>query len=437
MKAADLLLTDAAEVVTMDRGGPGPWRGAATSEDLGVVEGGALAVARGRILAVGPTKEIRARYRAPRRVRLTGQTVLPGLVDAHTHPVFAAWREREYALRCAGADYEAILAAGGGIHASARALSGVPLAALAAQMRGHLDRMLRAGTTLVEAKSGYALTARGEARSLRAMARAARGHPVQVVRTFLGAHVVPEAYRRRRAAYVRLLTEEMLPQVARARLAEFCDVFVEQGAFTPNEARRILDRARRLGLGTKLHVDQFRDGGGAALAARLRATSADHLDATGPAGARALARAGTVGVLLPTAAVFTGLKHRAPGRTLLDAGVAVAVASDFNPGTSPGESLLLCASLATTLFGLTPAEALLGITRNAAAALGREARAGRLGPGRPADLVVLDAPSHLHAPYRIGAALVESVWVRGRRVVWRGRRVGAPTAPAPRKEAPR
>ncbi len=438
MKPVDLLLTDASEVVTCDRGPKGPWRGAARSEDLGLVSDGAVAIRGGRIVAVGPTREIVTGYRARTRVSLAGRTLLPGLVDAHTHPVFARWREQEFELRCAGAHYEEILAAGGGIHASAQALAHASLQDLATSMRAHLDRMLIGGTTLAEAKSGYGLSLEGEVKSLRAMQRAARGHPVQVARTFLGAHVVPTAYRERRAAYVRLVIQEMLPRVAQGGLAEFCDVFVEKSAFTPAEARRILGAAATLGLKAKLHVDQFRDGGGAALAARLGAVSADHLDATGAAGARALARSGTIGVLLPTASVFTGLKHIARARPLLEAGVAIALASDFNPGTSPGESLLLAAALGCTLLGMTPAESILGITRNAAAALDREPQAGRIAVGRRADLVALDAPSHVFAPYRLGSTLVHSVWVRGVLVAQQGRRVQAPHTRSPhRKETKR
>lgn len=423
MRACDLLIEGAAQVVTVDDGRPGPKRGAAAMNDLGVVEDGAVAVKGGRVLAVGPTDVLRRRLRPRRRLDADGRVLLPGLVDAHTHPVFARMREEEFALRCRGAGYEAILAAGGGILASARALQGAPLTALAHGVRRRLDRMLLHGTTTVEAKSGYGLTTESELASLRALRLAARGHPVRVVPTFLGAHALPAAFRHDRRAYVDEVVERMLPAVARERLARFCDVFAEEGAFTIAEARRILRAGVRLGLRPKLHADEFRDGGGARLAASLGAISAEHLGGTGPAGIRALARAGVVPVLLPATCLFLGLERRPDARAMIAAGCAVALATDFNPGSSPTENLSLVAALGCTTLGLTPEEALTAITRNAAAAVGEDARAGRIAAGRPADLVLLDAPSYLHLPYRLGTNLVDTVLVDGAVVVRGGRRV--------------
>jgi len=420
VREADLLLADAAEVVTVDDRRAGPLR-RPSPEDLGVLVDASVAVRRGRVVAIGPAREVRAAWRPRRTISCRGRVVLPGLVDAHTHPVFARMREEEFALRCRGASYEEILAAGGGIYASARALAQASPAHLARVTRSNLERMLRHGTTTVEAKSGYGLGTAGEIASLEALRAAAGDVPIHVVPTLLGAHVVPEAFRSRRSHFVREVIEKMLPLVAKRRLADYCDVFVERGAFTPAEARRISAAAKRLGLGVKLHVDQFRDGRGAALAARLGAISADHLDATNPAGVRALARAGTVAVLLPSAAVFTGLSRRPDARALIDAGVPVALASDFNPGTSPSENLFLAAALGTSLLAMTPEEALVGVTRNAAGAVGRDDRAGRIAVGRPADLVVLDAPSWLHLAYRLGTNLAAEVIVGGRHVVSRGR----------------
>jgi imidazolonepropionase len=421
----DLLLEGAAQVVTLDDGRPGAKRGRAAMNDLGVVEDGAVAVRGGRVVAVGPTDEL-ARTPAPRvRLDAEGRTVLPGFVDAHTHPVFARWREAEFALRCRGASYAEILAAGGGILASAGALQGVPTTALALAVRKRLDRMLLHGTTTVEAKSGYGLTTASELASLEALKLAGRGHPVTVVPTFLGAHALPAEFARRRRAYVDEVVDVMLPRVARRRLARFCDVFVEEGAFTLAEGRRILTAARRLGLGLKIHADEFGDSGGARLAATLQATSAEHLGGTGPAGIRALARAGTVPVLLPGTSLFLGLPKKPDARAMIAAGCPVALASDFNPGSSPTENLALVAALGCTTLGLTPEEAVVAITRNAAAAVGEESRAGRIAPGRRADLVLLDAPSYLHLPYRMGTNLVDRVLVAGRPVVQHGRRVRA------------
>lgn len=420
MRRIDLLLAHASQVVTLD-GGEGPKAGPEAMNDLGVVEGGSVAIHRGRVVEVGPSQELARRYRATRTLACRGRTLLPGFVDAHTHPVFASLREDEFARRCRGATYEQILAAGGGIHASARRLRETPRDELVRGVVGRLDRMLLHGTTVAEAKSGYGLTTASEIKSLEALRRAARGHPVRVVPTFLGAHALPPEHRGDREAYVREVVEEMIPRVARRRLAVFCDVFVEQGAFTVEEARRILAAGRRHGLAPKIHADQFRDGGGARLAAEVRATSAEHLEATGPEGIRLLAAAGVVPVLLPASCLFLGLE-RPRARALIDAGCAVALATDFNPGSSPTENLALVAALGCVELGMTPEETIAAITRNAAAALGLEGEAGRLAKGRRADLVVLDAPSYLHLPYRLGTNLVRTVIVGGRIVVDRGRR---------------
>jgi imidazolonepropionase len=421
VKSADLLLLGASEVVTLDGGRAGPKRGAEMG-DIGVVEDGAVAIRGRRIVAVGRTNEIAGSFRAMRRIFCRGRTVLPGFVDAHTHPAFARMREDEYARRCRGEDYEAILAAGGGIHASADALREMPLDVLADGVEARLDAMLLHGTTAAEAKSGYGLTTAAEVKSLRAIRRAAARHPMTVARTLLGAHVVPREYAHRRGDYVDLVVDEMIPRVAKEKLASFCDVFVERGAFTVREARRILRAGRARGLRPKVHADQFRDQGGARLAAELRAISVEHVDATGPRGIRALAEARVIAVLLPSASLFTGLRHVPDARALIEAGCAVALATDFNPGTSPSENLALAASLGCSLLGMTPEEVVTAITRNAAAATGLEDEHGRIAAGRRANLVVLDAPSYTFLPYRLGTNLVHRVVVDGRTVVLRGRR---------------
>ncbi len=422
MATVDLLLVRASQVVTLD-GGEGPLAGKAAMNELGVIDDGAVAVQAGRIVDVGPTIELARRHRGFRRIGCRGRTILPGFVDAHTHPAFARMREDEFAMRCRGATYEDILAAGGGIHASAKRLRDEPPGRLVASIRRRLDRMLLHGTTVVEAKSGYGLETDAEIKSLRAIGEAARGHPVRVVRTFLGAHAMPPAYRDDRETYIREVIERMIPKVARQRLASFCDVFVEKNAFTVDEARRILQAARAHGLRPKVHADQFRDGGGAALAAEVGAISAEHLDGTGEEGMRRLREAGVVPVLLPASCLFLGLP-RPDARRMIDRGLPVALATDFNPGSSPTENLSLVAALACAELGMTPEEALAGITRNAAAAIGLEAEAGRIAVGRRADLVILDAPSYVHVAYRLGTNLVRSVVVDGKIAVDRGRIVG-------------
>jgi len=344
-------------------------------------------------------------------------------VDPHTHPAFAKMREDEFAMRCRGATYEEIFAAGGGIHASARRLQKEPMARLVAGIRRRFDRMLLHGTTTAEAKSGYGLTTEAELKSLRAIREASRGHPVRVVSTFLGAHAMPPEHKADREVYVKGVIEVMIPQVAEEDLATFCDVFVEEGAFTLAEAARIFEAGRAHGLRPKVHADQFGDGGGADLAATVGAISAEHLDGTGEEGIRRLREAGVVPVLLPAACLFLGLS-RPNARRMIDVGLAVSLATDFNPGSSPTENLSLVAALACAELGMTPEEAVVAITRNAAAAVGLEAEAGQIAVGRRADLVVLDAPSYVFIPYRLGANLVRTVVAGGRIAVDRGRIVG-------------
>jgi imidazolonepropionase len=425
VRTVDLLVLDASQVVTVAAGTPGPARGTEVMNDLGVVDDASVAIDRGRILAIGPTNEITRLFRSTRRVHVAGRAVLPGFVDAHTHPAFSAWREGEFALRCRGASYEAILASGGGILASAKALQRTSENDLVEHLRATFEHMSSHGTTTVEAKSGYGLTPESEAKSLRAIRRAAHGAPVTVVRTFLGAHAIPAAYARTRAAYVRLLVDTMIPRVARERLAQFCDVFCDEAAFTPREAETVLRAGIAHGLRAKVHADEIHDTGGAALAAKVGAVSAEHLGAANPAGIRALAKKGVVPVLLPTTTLFLGLKKRPDARAMIDAGCAVALATDFNPGTSPTANLALAASLGCTTLGLTPEEAVTAITRNGAAALGMADRVGFLAPGMRADLVVIDAPSYVHLPYRLGTNLVRTVIRHGIVVVHEGRRVPA------------
>ncbi|MHC5010647.1 MAG: imidazolonepropionase [Planctomycetota bacterium] len=420
MRTVDLLLHGASQVVTMAGGRKGPRAGTRAMNDVRVVEDGAVAIHRGRVVGVGRSNDVAGRFRAYRRVFCRDRTILPGLVDAHTHPVFARMRENEFAMRCRGATYEEIFAAGGGIHASAEVLQDASEEELARGVRKRLDRMLLHGTTVAEAKSGYGLTTESELKSLRALARGARGHPVRVVPTFLGAHAMPPRYRGNRRAYVREVIEEMIPRVAKRKLAVFCDVFVEDGAFTVAEGRKILEAGLAHGLRPKVHADEFRDGGGARLAAAVGAISAEHLGATKARGIREMARAGVIPVLLPATCVFLGL-DRPNARGMIEAGCAVALATDFNPGSSPTENLHLVAALGCSDLGLTPEEALTAITRNAAAAAGVEDAYGRIAVGRRANLLILDAPTYTHLPYRMGTNLTHMVIVDGKIVAERGR----------------
>jgi len=329
-----------------------------------------------------------------------GRLVIPGLVDAHTHLAFGGWRAGEFSDRIRGRDYLEIAAAGGGIASTVRATRELDEEELLSRAREFLTGMVSLGITTVEAKSGYGLDLETELRLLRVYRRLDEMGPARIVATCLAAHVVPPEWSADRAGYVKLITERILPAVAAEGLAEFCDVFVEDSAFSADEARRICERGRELGLRPKLHVDQLSGSGGAELAASLRAVSADHLEYVSEAGIKALAAAGVVGVTLPLASLYLN-QTPPPARALIDGGVAVAVASDFNPGTAPSYHLPFAMTLACTRQRMTPAEVLKGATRYAARAIGREGGVGSLEPGTAADFAVIDAPNVEHWLYHL------------------------------------
>ncbi|HYN47420.1 MAG TPA: imidazolonepropionase [Candidatus Nanopelagicales bacterium] len=438
-----LLVVGAAEVATL---AGGVRRGAAQADPAIAPPGTAIACLGERIVAVAPQAEasealgaaLEAGGHDPRAVDVldaSGATVTPGLVDAHTHLLFAGSREDEVAMRARGATYLEILAAGGGILSTVRATRAASDAALLAHGRRWLAQMLRTGTTTVEAKSGYGLDTATELRLLAAAGRLTDEGPVDVVPTFLGAHAVPPEIRAAHPgdpaaateAYVASVIAEQLPAVAAQGIARSCDVFCEAGVFTATQSRRILLAARALGLDIRLHADELAPSGGAELAAELGALSADHLGAPSAAGIAALAAAAAgagrpvVAVLLPTVPWFLGLEAREPARELIEAGVPVALATDFNPGTSPVTSLPLVMTAAVLMLRLDPAEALAATTVNAATALGLADR-GALVAGLRADLVAWDVSTHAQIPYWAGADLARAVVAGGR--VAGGRVVG-------------
>ncbi len=395
----DLLVLNASQLVTAAAGPPGPLRG----EDLrrpGIVRNGAVAVAGDRIVAVGASDELRARFTAAREIDAHGCVVLPGFVDPHTHLVFGRTREDEFELRCLGRTYEEIAAAGGGIRASSRRFRTTPRGEIVAQARATRRRALVHGTTTIEVKSGYGLDTAGELTALEIAGEIDdRG---DVVRTFLGAHEVPDEWRDDRAGYVRLVCEEMIPAVAERGLATFCDVFCEEHVFTQGETRTIAAAARAHGLRMKLHADELAGTGGAELAVELGAVSADHLMRISDEGIAALAGSDTIAVLLPGTSFFLGMRAFAPGRRMVDAGCAVALATDCNPGSSMTENPQTILTVACIGLGLRPIEALAAMTRNAAYAVGLGDEVGRLAPGLRADIVVSDVPDVRVLPYHHG-----------------------------------
>jgi imidazolonepropionase len=334
---------------------------------------------------------------------LDGRWVTPGLIDCHTHLVYGGSRAAEFEQRLEGASYQELLAAGGGILSTVRATRAATEDELVAAAERRLAALRRDGVTTVEIKSGYGLDTATELKMLRVARRLAEGRNVDVLATFLGAHALPPEFAGRRSEYIDLVCGEMLPAVAAAGLADAVDGFCEGIAFTPGEIARVFDRAREFGLPVKLHADQLSDLGGAALAARYRALSADHLECASAQGIEAMAKIGTVAVLLPGAFYFLGETRVPPVAALREAGVPMAIASDCNPGSSPVQSLLLMLSMACRFFGLTPHEALAGVTRNAARALGLTEDRGTLETGRRADLAIWDIDSPVDLAYAIGA----------------------------------
>jgi imidazolonepropionase len=417
---ADFLLTGIGQLVTCDPAlGEGP---------LGVVERAAVAAAGGRVVFAGPQAAVGDLDVAAGAVRVDagGQAVLPGFVDAHTHLVFAGDRADEFAARLRGVGYEEALAAGGGINRTVRETRAASDAELEAAADRRLALAARHGTTTLEAKSGYGLTVEDERRSLEVLARVAARSPVEVVPTFLGAHLVPEEYAGDRAGYLDLLEHEMLP--ACAPLAEFVDAFCDRGALTVEESRRVLAAGARHGLKGKLHANELGSTGGAALAAALGCVSADHLLYCEPEEAVALAAAGTVAVLLPGTSFLLRTGRAAPVQVLRDAGVTMALGTDCNPGTCYCESMQLVIALACVHDGLTPEEAVLAATDGAARALGRGGRVGRLAPGAACDLVVLAGRSYLDLAYHLGVNLARLVVKGG--VLPPGDGDGIPAEPA-------
>jgi len=406
------------QLLTMDPSSDNPADSGDPVAGLGLVINAAVAMAGGRVVWTGHQEELgqQVDISAAERIDAAGNAVIPGLIDCHTHLVFAGSRAGEFARRLDGQSYEEILAAGGGIHATVEATRQAGVETLTSLALERLDTFLSLGVTCVEAKSGYGLDPEAELKILQASAEAGRRHPVEVVNTFLGAHTVPRRLRSQRARYLDLVVEEMLPRVAEAGLASFCDVFCDQGAFSVDEARRVLEAGLRHGLRPKLHAEQLSRSGACELAAELGAVSADHLEKIDDTGAGRLADSGTVAVLLPGATYFLGRKDYAPGRLLCQAGCRVAVSTDFNPGSCMSENLPLMLNLACLQNGLFPREALLGATRHAAAALGEEQRLGALLPGYQADLVILDSADYRNVIYHFGINPVSRVIKRGRLV---------------------
>jgi imidazolonepropionase len=409
-----LLIRGASQIVTV--GGGAPRRGKALA-DVGVLRDGAILLVGGRISAVGPVAKVEKLKEASSAelLELDGRVILPGFVDSHTHLIHAASRAEEYELKIQGVGYEEIARKGGGILNSVGKLRATSSENLKARGQLFLERFAEHGTTTIEAKSGYGLDLTSELRILSLHKELSAEQPLEIVSTFLGAHVVPPEYRNKRngtCEYLKLLEEELLPAVARNRLAEYCDVFCERSAFSLAESRRVLEAGKKHGLRPRVHAEQLSHTGATGLGVKLGAASCDHLEYLKPADIRALAKSGTVATLLPGCDFHLGQKRYAPARKLVEAGAIVALATDFNPGTSPTLSMPMVLALACTQLRMTPAEAIAAATINAAYSLGRHGRVGSIEAGKQADLAVFEVADYREIPYYFG---VNTCWLTMKR----------------------
>lgn len=385
--------------------------------ELEVLQDAAVATRGDAIVEVGSRRALERRFRNARRVDCERGVLMPALIDSHTHAVFGAPRSAEHEMRAAGLDYMEIARRGGGIHSSVRDVRARSEAELLALARSRVRRLASFGVATIEVKSGYGLTLDDELKLLRVIRRLAEELPFRLVPTFLGAHEIPLEHREtaaRRREYVDTVVHDMIPRVVRDRLAVFADVFCETGVYTVDESRAILLAARNAGLELKLHADELTSSGGAELAAELGAISADHLAAISDGGIRALEASGTVAVLLPSTMLFLGKATQAPARRMIEAGLPVALATDFNPGTSPTVSLPVVLTLGVSQLRLTAAEAIIAATVNGAAAVGLAGSVGQIAPGYSADLALFGISDYRELPYWLGARVCRRLWTRGK-----------------------
>lgn len=418
MAEGRLLIENIGQLVTCAGGTAGPAVGK-FEVALSLKKNVSLAVENGAVRAIGEKEDFARRMEGEgyEKIDAEGRLVTPGLVDCHTHPVFAGDRKEEFELRNQGVSYEAIARKGGGIFSTVRSTRKASSEELEKLLLQRLNHFLAEGTTTLEAKSGYGLSFEDEMKQLEVIRSAESKQPVELVPTFLGAHALPPEFKNKRKEYIRLLVERLLPAVAEKKLAVFCDVFLEKIAFTPAEAKEILLAGKKLGLLPKLHCDQLSNSHGTRLAAEVGAVSADHLEHISEAGIQALKKSGTAAVLLPSARFYLRARKNPPVRKLLAARVPIALATDFNPGTSPNYSLAFTMMLACVEWGFSAAQALLAVTRNAAYALGKGGRLGFLAAGKQADLVIWEAEDYRELSYYSGVHLVKRIVKRGK-TVW-------------------
>lgn len=410
MTEIDLIIKNAKELLTLsssfrDKSG------------LGIVRNGAIAVKEGKIFWIGETDQLPGDFvfgSKGQEIDARGKVVMPGLIDSHTHLVFGGSRENEFEQRIEGLTYLEIAERGGGILSTVEATRKASFGELFSSGKRRLDRLLSKGVTTIEAKSGYGLSLKDELRILRVMKALQEDHPVDIVPTFLGAHTIPKEFKDERRRYMELLTQAMIPEVAGEKLAEFCDVFCEEKAFSLEESREILETGKRYGLKPKIHADQLSPGGGAELAAEVGAYSADHLEYVSQKGIEQMAEKGVVAVLLPGVTFFLSMKKYPPARDMIEKGVVLSLSTDLNPGSSMTESLPLMMTMGCIFFSMTPKEVIQATTLHAAKSMGKEKEIGSLDLEKKADLIMLDIPNYRYLPYHFGVDHAELVVKNGK-----------------------
>ncbi len=411
----DVIIKNTTQLLTL-QGPPHP-RSGKEMDEPGIIKNGAVAIKGEKILAVGTTEEIKANYISDKIIDASNKVVMPGFVDPHTHPVFVHTRENEFEMRIKGKSYVEISQSGGGIRSSIKAVREASEDELYILSEKRIKKMISNGTTTLEAKSGYGLSTESEIKMLKVIKRLNENLPIDIIPTFMGAHEFPIEYKDNHEEYIRILKEEMMPEVRKQSLAEYIDIFTEKHVYNIQQSRDILNHAKKLGFKLRMHADEIEPIGGAELAAELGAISADHLGAASDAGIKALAEAGVIATLLPGTIFSLGMKSYARARDMIDAGVAVTLATDYNPGSCNCDSMQFIITLACLQMKMTVAEAITASTINAAYSLEMGDRIGSLEVGKQADILIMDMPSYQFLPYHFGSNNVETV-IKNGKVIW-------------------
>jgi imidazolonepropionase len=411
----DLIIKNARQMLTLS--GPAQARKGSEMENLSIIENGAVAMQEGKIVAIGMSDDICQKYEAEQIIDANGKVVMPGFVDPHTHPVFFKTRENEFEMRIKGKTYVEISQSGGGIRSSIAGVRNASEDELFELSKKRIGKIISNGTTTLEAKTGYGLSTESEIKMLKVIQRLQEELPIDIIPTFMGAHEFPTEYKDNREEYIRILKEEMLPKVAEMDLAEYCDIFTEDHVYNIEQSRDILNHAKKSGFKLRMHADEIEPIGGAELAAEVGAISADHLGAASDAGIKAMAESGVIATLLPGTIFSLGMKSYARARDMIEAGVAVALATDYNPGSCNCDSMQFIITLACLQMKMTPAEAITASTINAAYALELGDKIGSLEIGKQADILIMDMPNYQFLPYHFGSNNVEMV-IKNGEVIW-------------------